>query len=164
MSCNVENKKIELSVYNGDFSKYDEETKKKFLEDFVENKVYRNGMKVSAGSTEEEILKCYEHITSEGCINSKARIPDLRRYESIYMLKDILSSKDCLECKHYLIWEKESHGLKEMIFCPESGYYIVLLKRKFVYKIVTAFNITSQLKKESLIEECKKFATKKGSP
>ena len=33
-----------------------------------------------------------EHITSEGCIDSKARIPDLRRYESIYMLKDILSS------------------------------------------------------------------------
>ena len=159
MSCNLNNNKKDLeTVSQGDFKKYDLEVKNKFYEDFVRNQTFRNGKRISAGRTEKEIEKCYEHLTSVGA-SGKTRVPDLRRYESIYILKDILTSSQCKTCKDYYVWNKKEEYLKEKIFCPKTGYLIILLKRDYIYKFVSAYFIEGANKRKRLIEECKKANT-----
>jgi len=153
MSCNINDKKKDLEIVSqGNFEKYNEEVKKKFYQDFVHTTVYRNGKKITAGKSEKEIEKCYEHLTTVGSMGIE-RIPDLRRYECIYILKDLLSNTQCLNCNDYYVWEKEEGYLKEKIFCPQTGYFIILCKRNYVYKFVSAFFIESKSKRNRLIEE-----------
>ena len=154
MSCNLENQKKGLEeTTHGDFAKYEQLSKEKFYSDFIKNKAYRNGKRITAGKTENEIEKCYEHITSKGSMDSSIRLPDLRRYEGIFILKDILTSTHCLNCKNYLVWDKKDEYLKEKIFCPKTGYLIILSKRNFVYKIVSAYFVEREGKRQSLIKE-----------
>lgn len=155
-TCNKNNNKIAL---DGDFIEYDKKTKDYFYNTFVSNTVYRHHKKITVGSSEDEINKCYEHITTKGQADN-VRFPDLRRYESIYILKDILSDYNCYKCKDYYVWEKYDKYLKEMIFCPNVGYLIILNKRKYVYKIVSAYHINSQNKINKLINEYKKYTKK----
>ncbi len=157
MICELNKLKVDLETStNGDFELYNKKTKERFYNDFVFNECWRNGLKITAGSSESEREKCYEHITTIGEME-RSRIPDLRRLEAIYILKDILTSKKCKNCDNYYVWEKQEKYLKEKIFCPDTGYFIVLAKRKYVYKFVSAYIIESNNKKKRLIEEFKKF-------
>ena len=157
MSCNTKGKQVSLDSFNGDFLEYDKFVKESFLTDFVINHAYRNGKRITAGKTDIEIEECYNHMTTKGSMDSSVRLPDLRRYESIFMLKDILTSDICFNCDNYISWEKEEKYLKEKIFCIDTGYLIILAKRNFVYKFVSAYHIDSKSKKEKLIEEYNKF-------
>ena len=155
MTCSKNNNKRDMeSVSQGDYKKYKNEVKKQFINDFVNTPIYRNNKRISVGKTQEEIDKCFDHITSVGSMDSKTRLPDLRRMECIYILKSILTDKDCQQCKNYYVWEKEEKYLKEKIFCPETGYLIILNKRNFIYKIVSAYFIESPSKRKKLVSEC----------
>lgn len=165
MTCNINQKKIDLDTStSGNFGLYDKKTKEKFYNDFVRNIVYRNGRRVSAGRTEKEIEECYNHLTTKGDMDSSVRLPDLRRYECIYILKEILTNPDCDKCQNCYVWEKEEKYLKEKIFCPATNYLIILLKRSSTYKFVSAYFITSKSKKQKLIEECLEANKKKKAP
>ena len=160
MSCDFNDKKIDLETSTGgNYEQYNINTKNKFYNDFVNNKVYRNGRKISAGNNEHEIEECYNHLTSKGAIDN-ARYPDLRRFEAIYILKDILTNDKCNKCSNYYVWEKEEKYLKEKIFCPDVNYLIILAKRKYVYKIVSAYIIESKSKSSKLIAEYEKCKNK----
>lgn len=165
MTCNINPKKEDLETStSGDFILYDKKTKEKFYNDFVFNTQYRNGRRISAGRTEKEIEECYNHLTTKGDMDSCARLPDLRRYECIYILKDMLVNTSCNNCSNYYVWEKEEKYLKEKIFCPKTGYLIILLKRNSIYKFVSAYFISSTLKKQKLINECLEANKKKKAP
>ena len=161
MICKIEHQKPDSSTI--DFLDYYEQTHQMFLKQFVENKVYYKGKRVSVGSNEAEIEKCFEHITTKGSMDSRIRLPDINRFECIYMLKDILENCNKNQCKNLYIWEECGKVTKEKIFCSRTGYFIILLKRDYVYKIMSAYWIKSNKKRKSLIEECKKYK-KKGTP
>ena len=156
MNCSINDFKQDMEfVSGGDFNQYNTIVRKKFYDDFVNNAVYRNGRRISAGSSEKEIEMCYDHLTSIGSMG-KERIPDLRRMECIFILKEMLESSHCANCKNIYVWEKQEKYLKEKIFCPETGYLIILLKRDKTYKFVSAFFIESKAKRKRLIDECRK--------
>lgn len=158
MSCNLNDKKIGLEQSTGgDYILYNSKTKEKFYDDFVNNKVYRNGKRITAGATNTEVEECYEHLTTKGSMDNSVRLPDLRRLESIYILKEILTSENCSACEEYYVWEKKEKYLKEKIFCPHTGYLIILSKRNYVYKFVSAYIIERQSKKQKLINEFLEF-------
>ena len=157
MSCKLNNNKVDMeSSTGGNYEKYNQKTKSRFYQDFVYRKVYRNNKRVSAGHTEHEIEECYNHLTSVGTMDG-TRQPDFRRFESIYILKDILTNNSCQNCNNHYVWKKQEKYLKEKIFCPDTGYLIILIERKFVYKFVSAYVIEKDSKKKALIEEYARF-------
>ncbi len=158
MTCSIASKKIDLETFsNGDFDKYDKFVKQKFYDEFINSTVYRNGRRITAGQTDAEREECYNHLTTKGSMDSSVRLPDLRRYESLFILKDILTNNTCNNCDEYLVWEKKEKYVKEKIFCVSTGYLIILAKRNKVYKFVSAYQIDSVSKKEKLVSEWLKY-------
>ncbi|MDN3723908.1 hypothetical protein QRD02_05905 [Aequorivita sp. SDUM287046] len=138
--------------YNGNFQNYFQAVYKIFEKDFIKKNTHFQGVRVSAQKFPlvDGIHRTFYHITHEG-EDEQNREPDFRRMERIRF------PKFCIEnCphEHLLIWKNQrGRDTRILIFNESEGYLTVLTERKDYHLFWTAYYITSNRRKNNLIEE-----------
>ncbi len=147
---------IYLEDCNGNFQDYFDSVYLIFENDFIKSQPSFQGTKVSAQKFPlvDGIHRTFYHITHEG-EDEQNREPDFRRMERIRF------PKFCIEnCphEHLLIWKNQrGRDTRILIFNEQEGYLIVLTERNGYNLFWTAYYITSNRRKNKLIEEYEAF-------
>jgi hypothetical protein len=154
---------IELSAFGGDWSSYIDHLYSIFERDFVQHRLKFMSMPI-VFDTRLHKGKCegFWHITSSFDEQTNQRNPDLRRCERVPWPKPIVNnSADPLVS----IWEN-IRGKKSniMIYLESHDYLIVLIKRKNVFVLATAYFINQAHTRKKLKKERNAYLKAKTAP
>lgn len=158
MNCDKIPALVELSTYDGDYSKYEEAVYALYDETFQNHKFYLDGKPINHKKhpTFNNKSATFWHIISSGP-NEENRNADLRRYERIAWPAFILDY--CASnCSNLLIWKNKRKGKTRVIlWCREIDYVVVLDERPEFLIFWTAYPVTYKHTHHKLLKEYQQY-------
>jgi len=155
MACNPQPLLTQVSMSIPDFTDYQNKLYTLFEDNYINNNIYFNGIKIIFKSHPQVNSKSetFWHITSTKD-SSGNRLPDFARYHTIMWIKyitDICVTNASICSK---IWMKKQNGRNRvLIMCDSINYLVVLEDRKSYYLFVTAYPVNRSHTKNKLLNE-----------
>lgn len=142
-----------LPAYDGDWTRYVDAVYEAFRTDFVRRKPSLAGRQcgLCRSQLSEGKEDTFWHVVSEG-ENEHDRLPNLRRCERIRWPRPIIESagSNGTHC-----WStKRGREKRIVISLGDFSYLVVLVDRKTHVRLLTAFPIEREKRREKLRKEC----------
>jgi hypothetical protein len=151
---------ILLEDHSGDFQSYIKNVYSVFANDFLKDKPYFEGQKVTAARYPEVdgMSRTFYHITHEG-EDERNRVPDFRRMERIRFPRFKIEN---VPNDELLVWEKTiKRDVRVHILNVAQSYILVLNKRKGYFMLWTAFYINQKHQMRKKLKEYETFINAK---